>query len=418
MKGLIVQVAILVLLAAILTLQVVGLRGSETPPRLAPAADTESIRQVASALKSEGLYAAALNEYGKLLDRGDLSAEQKANVLLLMGDMQRENLKDYEGALASYVRIKTLYPESSAAKKAEREMVTCLEFLDRGRDAERQLAKVTDLKPREDEVKSSDVVVARIGQDRKITLREIEDAIAGLPEYMRSAYEDQEKKLDFVRTYVAKELMANMAVRKGYDKEREVRESVESYRRGLLAERIYAEEVRAGVRISEGDVDLYYRANQEKYTEPERVRVAHIQVSDEARAKDIIGSVTEGTDFAALAEAVSEDETTRGNGGVLSPFHRGGHIPGIGRAEAFTEAAFSMEVGDVTGPVKTDQGYHILKLVEKIPEKVRPLDEVRTVVENSLRSQKESEAFQELIDRMLKAQEAVIYEEALREKGS
>lgn len=418
MKGWFFPTLITVLLALILALHIVGLVRSPNGAGTAATVDTEATRQVASAFRSEGLYSAAVAEYERLLDQPDLSSEQKANTLLLIGEMRQEELKDYEGALAAYTKIRTLYPKSEAVQKAEREMVACLELLDRGRDAQRQLSRVADLNPPQDEVEPSDVIVARIGKDRKITLRELEEEIGKLPEYQRAQFETPEGKLQFLRVYVGKELMNALALRKGYDRDPEVRKEVEQYRHDLLAGKIYDEEVRGKVSLPESDLEMYYQAHQKDFTEPEKVRVAHILVTDEAAAKDIVDSATPGTDFAALAAAVSQDQATADKGGVLEPFPHGEYVPGIGRAKEFADAAFAAEIGDVTGPIKTERGYEILQVTERIPPRVRSFDEVKSRVEASLRRQREQEALDALIDRMLEAQEAVIYEDAIKNEGS
>jgi peptidyl-prolyl cis-trans isomerase C len=413
MKGWIFPTVITILLAAVLGLQVAALVRSPDTGASATGANTEEVREAASALRSEGLYTDAVEEYERLLRQPDLSPDQKANILLIIGEMRQEELKDYEGALAAYTKIRTLYPDSKVVEKAEKQMVACLELLDRGRDAQRQLARVADLKPGNDDIKPSDVIVARIGEDRKITLRHLEEEIDRLPEYQRKQFEKPEQKLDFLRAMVGKELMSNLALRKGYDRDPEIREALEKARQDLLASKVYDEEVRDSVKLPDSDLEMYYQANRERYVEPEKVRVADILLDDEAEAREIIDSVTPGTDFAALAREKSKDETTAAAGGVLEPFPRGEYVPGVGRSKAFVDAAFSAEVGTATGPVKTERGFHILKVLEKIPERTRPFDEVRGNVEMALRRQREQEAFDALINRMLEAQDAVIYEDAI-----
>jgi len=225
MKGWIFPTVITILLAAVLGLQVVVLLRSPAVGASATGVDTEEVRETASALRSQGLYASAVAEYERLLQGSDLSPDQKANILLIIGEMRQDELKDYEGALAAYTKIRTLYPDSEAVQKANRQMVACLELLDRGRDAQRQLARVADLEPKKDDVRPDDVVVARIGEDRKITLRKLEEEIDRLPEYQRKQFEEPEQKLEFLRAVVGKELMSNLALRKGYDRDPEIRQT-------------------------------------------------------------------------------------------------------------------------------------------------------------------------------------------------
>lgn len=90
-----------------------------------------------------------------------------------------------------------------------------------------------------------------------------------------------------------------------------------------------------------------------------RVNAKHILVDDEQLAKDIIAKIEGGEDFTELAKENSKDPSVADNNGDLGYFPRGVMVP------QFEEAAFSMNVGDISEPIKTDYGYHIIKLEGK-----------------------------------------------------
>jgi len=123
-----------------------------------------------------------------------------------------------------------------------------------------------------------------------------------------------------------------------------------------------------------------YIAEPEKFMRPESVRASHILVktgerSDEealALAERILGELNSGTDFEVLAERYSEDEGSKQRGGSLGAFSRGRMV------EPFEEAVFALrKPGEVTGPVKTQFGYHIIRLDEYLPAGKRSFDEVK-----------------------------------------
>ena len=115
-----------------------------------------------------------------------------------------------------------------------------------------------------------------------------------------------------------------------------------------------------------------YDENVELYTNPERRRAQHILVEDENLANDLLNQIKEGADFAELAKTNSVDTSSNEQGGDLGLFERD-----LMGAE-FDEAAFSMNVGDVSDVVSTDYGYfHIIKLTEIQTETAQSFEEVR-----------------------------------------
>ena len=112
--------------------------------------------------------------------------------------------------------------------------------------------------------------------------------------------------------------------------------------------------------------------NAELYTNPERRRAQHILVEDESLANDLLNQIKEGADFAELAKTNSVDTSSNEQGGDLGLFERD-----LMGAE-FDEAAFSMNVGDVSDVVSTDYGYfHIIKLTEIQTQTAQSFEEVR-----------------------------------------
>lgn len=112
--------------------------------------------------------------------------------------------------------------------------------------------------------------------------------------------------------------------------------------------------------------------NAELYTNPEKRRAQHILVEDESLANDLLSQIKEGADFAELAKTNSVDTSSNEQGGDLGLFER--NLMGA----EFDEAAFSMNVGDVSDVVSTDYGYfHIIKLTEIQTETAQSFEEVR-----------------------------------------
>jgi peptidyl-prolyl cis-trans isomerase D len=153
--------------------------------------------------------------------------------------------------------------------------------------------------------------------------------------------------------------------------------------RYLLLDRDLA---RAKIIVPPADVQRYYNDNIQQYSTPEQVRASHILLETagkndadvKKRAEEILKQVKSGADFAELAKKVSEDKGSQANGGDLDYFGRGRMVP------EFEEAAFSMQPGQISDLVKSQFGYHIIKVVDKRTGSTRPLDEVRAQITQQL----------------------------------
>ena len=165
------------------------------------------------------------------------------------------------------------------------------------------------------------------------------------------------------------------------------------YRRGeqrkiryLLLDR---DQARQKVVVPPTDIQRYYNDNVQQYTTPEQVRASHIllettgknEADVKKRAEEILKQVKSGADFAELAKKVSEDKGSRENGGDLDYFGRGRMVP------EFEEVAFTLPPGQISDLVKSQFGYHIIKVVDKRAGSTRPLEEVRVQIQQQLAMQ-------------------------------
>jgi peptidyl-prolyl cis-trans isomerase D len=146
------------------------------------------------------------------------------------------------------------------------------------------------------------------------------------------------------------------------------------------------EAMRAKVVVPQADIEKAYNNSIEQYTTPEQVRASHILLKTEgkndadvkAKAEAILKEAKAGADFAELAKKNSEDESNAKNGGDLDYFGRGRMVP------EFDQAVFTMQPGQISDLVKTQYGYHIIKLVDKKSAATRSLAEVRQQLTDQL----------------------------------
>ena len=140
---------------------------------------------------------------------------------------------------------------------------------------------------------------------------------------------------------------------------------------------------------SDADVQAYYDYNTDRYTEPVALRASHILLRTEGkdpaevqtRADTIVAEARGGADFAELARQYSEDEGTNEIGGDLGSISPGQMVP------EFEGAAFALEQGEISDPVSSMFGVHIIKATEKTGGMSQPLDEVREGIVDLLKQE-------------------------------
>ena len=151
------------------------------------------------------------------------------------------------------------------------------------------------------------------------------------------------------------------------------------------------DQLRSRVTISPQDIDSYYNTNIQQFQTPEQVRASHILLKtdgkDEAavrkQAEDVLKQAkAPGADFAALAKKYSEDDGSKANGGDLDYFGKGRMVP------EFEQAAFAMQPGQISDLVKSQFGFHIIKVVDKKAAGTRTLDEARAQIQETLAAQR------------------------------
>lgn len=374
----------------------------------------DALKEHAALLRSNGLDAQAAELYERYLQTTPISNTEAAKLRYLLGTLYHESLRAPDRALAQFLLVKELCPECEVAEKVGRKIVQCQEELGRSRQAQRTLASLTDLAPAAVESASAGVVVARIG-DRDITWGHMEALLSELPAKERASIEKDSKRLrEFVTQFVMEELLHDRAMRQGYDQDERFQRRLATLRRHLLANRVREEELSKRVRLTDADIELYFRANQDRYATPARLQAAHILYPSAASAEAALDRLRAGGIFAELANAESADTATRGQGGALGFVEEGSTVvPHLGEAPEVASLLWALDVGHATGPIKTRQGYHIFIVTERTQRQPAAFADVKRRVEQDMRQEREEAAMRELLDELLKTEKAVIFEERI-----
>lgn len=133
------------------------------------------------------------------------------------------------------------------------------------------------------------------------------------------------------------------------------------------------------ITVSEDALMTFFEEHKSDYDQPEMVKASHILVETEEKAKEIQKKLAEGADFAELARNESTDPMSAAEGGDLGFFARGRMVP------EFEKAAFAMSPGQTSAPVKSEYGYHIIRVTDRKDAHEAAFDEVKEDIERTIK---------------------------------
>jgi peptidyl-prolyl cis-trans isomerase C len=259
------------------------------------------------------------------------------------------------------------------------------------------------------------------GPDVDLTLGDLRMALRAVPEDVRKLLLAQPKKIREVMdsTYMTK-VAATRAKQKGLDKKPEVEAQIRKFADNVLAEAEIAD-VQAKLITNanyEAAAKELYLAEQDRLKVPEAFVASHILLSAKAdetdtavleRAKQLRQRIVAGKlDFKEAAKQFSTDKGSAVAGGSLGKFNRGRMV------QPFEDALLKLKPGDISEPVKTRFGYHLILLEEHIPAHTKSFDEVKDAL---IQQAKNNAAYEIKVDYWLKVKndpEAKVNEEAFK----
>ena len=235
-------------------------------------------------------------------------------------------------------------------------------------------------------------IVAKVGTIT-ITDDEVTEYLMGLGQRGQS-YNNPEGRKAILERIVAGKLMLLDAKRNLLEVEPAFKAQLARLKDELLAN--YAtEKLIAEVKVSDKDCRDYYEANKEQFVAEEKVEASHILVKEEELANKLLADIKEGK--ISFEDCAKENSTCPSgkSGGALGAFGRGQMVP------EFEEAAFSMNPGDVSeAPIKTQFGYHIIKVTSKIGNETIPYESIADEIMAALKNEKSRKAYESKINQL------------------
>lgn len=222
-----------------------------------------------------------------------------------------------------------------------------------------------------------DQVLARVG-DQEITLAEFEDAYRPMPGLTDSAAL-QENKAKHLDQMVEQRLLVLAALERGAAKDTQLTERFEEMKKNVLLGQLYKIEILDKGKPTESEIRSFHKRLGTE------IKASHILVKTQAEAREAAAKLKSGASFEDLARQVSQDPGSAPQGGSLGWF-------GWGRmVDEFQRAAFALKPGQVSDPVETGFGFHIIRLDSTRSAEVQPLDQMRDRITQQLSATKPRE---------------------------
>lgn len=249
-----------------------------------------------------------------------------------------------------------------------------------------------------------DKVLATVA-DKFITVKDFKYKLSRLPSYYKSVADRNKKTL--LNDMIVESLFLEESVRKGLDRDKEIREVLNEAKKKIIMAKFVKTEVDDKVTVSEDEIKKFYDEHKEEFKVPGMWRASHILVASEGEANDILSEISKGRTFEELAKERSIDATAARLGDV-GYFRKGQVIP------EFENVCFNLKIGETSGIVHTQFGYHIIKLTDKKDEVIESYEEAKPMIENNLKIKKRNELFDKLVLELKDKYRVKVEEDALK----
>jgi peptidyl-prolyl cis-trans isomerase C len=223
-------------------------------------------------------------------------------------------------------------------------------------------------------------------EGKDITSQDVNIFLQQLGEQRAAQFNNDEGKAQILNELVNQRLLLADAIDNKVEETEVFKQELERLKETVLTQ-ININNLLMSAKVSEEELQAHFDANKEKYAKPAEVSASHILVDDEKVCQEIYTKIKNNEiDFATAAKEHSSCPSKE-QGGSLGSFSRGRMVP------EFEEAAFNMEVGQISEPVKTQFGYHIIKVDEKTPAQDVELSQVKQTIANELMTLKQREVY-------------------------
>lgn len=207
---------------------------------------------------------------------------------------------------------------------------------------------------------------------------------------------------------IDQEIMAQEAQHKGYGQKEEIVRQAKRQEEYLILTKLVNQIILAGLEVTEEEVRHYYQGHAEQFTMPGRIKVGHILVSTRKEAEEILARIRAGASFEQLAKELSQNPLTAAKGGEI------GWLARQPVTNPVTEAAFSLNPGEVSGPVEGPNGFHLIKVWERKEKTLAPFSRVKGVTARRLLGEKRQQRIDQWLEKLKASAEIEVKDEVIQ----
>ena len=235
-------------------------------------------------------------------------------------------------------------------------------------------------------------ILARIG-NLSITEKDVEEMVVNLRQRGQN-YDHQQGRSAILEQLIANKLLLLDAQKNLYEHNAAFKAQLEKVKEDMLIGFAATKALEDVKPATDEEIKKYYDDNVDKFQKGESVNASHILVDSEEKANELLAKINSGE--ISFEDAARENSScpSKENGGNLGEFTKGQMVP------EFDAAVFSMNVGEISAPVKTQFGYHLIKLVSKSEASVYPFEEVKDQLVEVVNQEKKQAAFQSKINQL------------------
>lgn len=245
----------------------------------------------------------------------------------------------------------------------------------------------------------------------KITLQEFNSELDKIPTNMKMMFASETGKKAYLDRLIVKKLLLREASKAKMENEKEYKDRLSEIREQLLIESLLKKKIADESKIPEEDLKKYYDGHKEEFKKDKEINTRHILVKTEEEAKEIQGKLSKGEDFVELAKKYSIDPSAKATGGEIGFQPKGSLVP------EYEHAALKLtKVGQTSGIVKTQFGYHIIRLEGTKPPSYVPFNEVKEFIRQKIAQEKQKELLGKYIEDLKKSAKITINESMLKDE--
>lgn len=234
-------------------------------------------------------------------------------------------------------------------------------------------------------MENKEKILAKVGS-HLITETDLEHMLKNLNPQISAGFQGEEGKKALLQELVNQKLLYLEAVENSIENDAKFQKEFEKLKENFVTQYSIQKLINS-VSVTHEELETYYNEHKESYVSPEKVKASHILVSDEHLAKELQNKLSKGESFDMLAKEHSSCPSKE-RGGDLGMFGKGQMVP------EFEEAVFKLKVGEISAPVKTQFGFHLIKVTEKQETKKLSFEDVRSAILRDMMADRQAEVYQ------------------------